>query len=67
MIRGRDMKIKGRWLILTGDVVVAGVFAAFGLKLSTQTQHIRSLIDGTVVARNVDVGQTVAASHRTVR
>src|SRR5256712_2694475 len=39
------MKIKGRWLILAGVVVVAGLFIAFGLSRTTQAQHFTAKVE----------------------
>src|SRR3984893_10630891 len=39
------MKIKSRWLILAGVVVVAGLLAAFGLNRSTQAQHFTAKVE----------------------
>src|SRR5437867_7905321 len=39
------MKIKSKWLILAGLVVVAGLFAAFGLNHNTQAQHVTAKVE----------------------
>src|SRR6266700_4043368 len=39
------MKIKSKWLILAGLVVVAGLFAAFGLNHNTQAQHFTAKVE----------------------
>src|SRR6266704_3631333 len=39
------MKIKSKWLILAGLVVVAGLFAAFGLNHTTQAQHFTAKVE----------------------
>src|SRR2546430_17504864 len=39
------MKIKSKWLILGGVVVVAGVFAAFGLNHNGQPQHFTAKVE----------------------
>src|SRR5438105_5095198 len=39
------MKIKSKWLILAGVVVVAGVFAAFGLNHNNAPQHFTAKVE----------------------
>src|SRR5437660_9597414 len=39
------MKIKSKWLILGGAVVVAGVFAAFGLNHNNAPQHFTAKVE----------------------
>src|SRR6266699_1559907 len=39
------MKIKSKWLILASLVVVAGLFAAFGLNHNTQAQHFTAKVE----------------------
>src|SRR2546421_3031612 len=39
------MKIKSKWLILGGVVVVAGVFAAFGLNHNNAPQHFTAKVE----------------------
>jgi len=68
------MKVKGRWLILAGLLVAAGLFAAFGLNRSAQVQNFtakmeRGEIDDVVEATGtinavitVQVGSQVSGS-----
>src|SRR4029077_2546263 len=44
-IQGPYMKIRGRLLILAGVVVVAGLFAAFGLTRNTQVQNFTAKVE----------------------
>src|SRR2546430_3376427 len=39
------MKIKSKWLILAGAVVVAGLFAAFGLNHNNAPQHFTAKVE----------------------
>ncbi len=39
------MKIKGKWVILAGAVVVAGLFAVFGLNRGAQAQHFTAKVE----------------------
>src|SRR5207244_12144698 len=39
------MKIKSKWFILGGAVVVAGVFAAFGLNHNNAPQHFTAKVE----------------------
>src|SRR5438552_18312449 len=39
------MKIRSKWLILGGAVVVAGVFAAFGLNHNNAPQHFTAKVE----------------------
>jgi HlyD family secretion protein len=55
------MKIRGRWLILAGVVVVAGLFAAFGLNRSTQAQHFTAKVERGEINDVVEATGTINA------
>jgi len=55
------MKIKSRWLILTGVVVVAGLLAAFGLNRSTQAQHFTAKVERGGIDDVVEATGTINA------
>jgi HlyD family secretion protein len=55
------MKIRGRWLILGGVVVVAGLLAAFGLNWSTQAQHFTAKVERGEIKDVVEATGTINA------
>src|SRR6266851_1581824 len=55
------MKIKSKWLILAGLVVVAGLFAAFGLNHSTQAQHFTAKVERGEIHDVVEATGTINA------
>jgi len=55
------MKIKGRWVILAGVVVVAGLFAAFGLNRSAQAQHFTAKVERGEIDDVVEATGTINA------
>jgi HlyD family secretion protein len=55
------MKIKSRWLILAGVVVVAGLLAAFGLNRSTQAQHFTAKVERGEIDDVVEATGTINA------
>jgi HlyD family secretion protein len=55
------VKIKGRWLILAGAVVVAGLFVAFGLNWSTQAQHFTAKVERGEINDVVEATGTINA------
>ncbi|MHB8608971.1 MAG: efflux RND transporter periplasmic adaptor subunit [Candidatus Acidiferrales bacterium] len=55
------MKKKGRWLILAGVVVVAGLFAAFGLNRSTQVENFTAKVERGEIDDVVEATGTINA------
>ncbi len=55
------MKIRGRWLILAGVVVVAGLFAAFGLTRNTQVQNFTAKVERGEIDDVVEATGTINA------
>jgi HlyD family secretion protein len=55
------MKIRSRWLILAGVVVVAGLVVAFGLNRSTQAQHFTSRVERGEIDDVVEATGTINA------
>jgi HlyD family secretion protein len=55
------MKIKSRWLILAGAVVVAGLFANFGLNRSTHAQHFTAKVERGEINDVVEATGTINA------
>ena len=55
------MRVKGRWLVLTGVVVVAGLFAVFGLNRSTQAQHFTAKMERGGIDDVVEATGTINA------
>src|SRR5713101_3241297 len=55
------MKIKSKWLILAGLVVVAGLFAAFGLNHNTQAQHFTAKVERGEIHDVVEATGTINA------
>ncbi|HEY6386796.1 MAG TPA: efflux RND transporter periplasmic adaptor subunit [Candidatus Acidoferrum sp.] len=55
------MKIKGRWLILAGAVVIAGVFAVFGLNRNAQAQHFTAKVERGEIDDVVEATGTINA------
>src|SRR3984893_14752899 len=55
------MKIKSRWLILTGVVVVAGLLAAFGRNRGTQAQHFTAKVERGGIDDVVEATGTINA------
>jgi HlyD family secretion protein len=55
------MKIKSKWLILTGVVVLAALFAAFGLNRSDQPQHFTAKVERGDVHDVVEATGTINA------
>jgi HlyD family secretion protein len=55
------MKIRGRWLILAGIVVVAVLFAAFGLNRTTQAQHFTAKVERGEIDDVVEATGTINA------
>jgi HlyD family secretion protein len=55
------MKIKGRWLILTGVAVVAGIFAAFALNRGTQVQNFTAKVERGEIDDVVEATGTINA------
>src|SRR5881296_723112 len=55
------MKIKSKWLILAGLVVVAGLFAAFGLNHNTQAQHVTAKVERGEIHDVVEATGTINA------
>src|SRR6266566_2346966 len=55
------MKIKGKWVILAGAVVVAGLFAVFGLNRSTQAQHLAAKVERGEIRDVVEATGTINA------
>src|SRR6266699_3677241 len=55
------MKIKSKWLILASLVVVAGLFAAFGLNHNTQAQHFTAKVERGEIHDVVEATGTINA------
>jgi HlyD family secretion protein len=55
------MRIKGRWLILAGVVVAAGLFAVFGLNRHTQAQHFTAKVERGEIDDVVEATGTINA------
>ncbi|MFI5098511.1 MAG: efflux RND transporter periplasmic adaptor subunit [Candidatus Acidiferrales bacterium] len=55
------MKIKGRWLMLAGVVVVAGLIIAFGLNRNTQAQHFTAKVERGQIDDVVEATGTINA------
>ena len=55
------MKPKGKWLILAGVAVVAGLFVIFGLNHSTQAQHFTAKAERGDIHDVVDATGTINA------
>ncbi|MGC1613684.1 MAG: efflux RND transporter periplasmic adaptor subunit [Candidatus Acidiferrum sp.] len=55
------MKIKGRWLILAGVVVVAGLFAAFGINRTTQVENFTAKVERGEIDDVVEATGTINA------
>ena len=55
------MKIKGRWLILAGVVVVAGLIVAFALNRNTQAQHFTAKVERGQIDDVVEATGTINA------
>jgi HlyD family secretion protein len=55
------MKIRGRWLILAGVAVVAGLFAAFGLTRNTQVQNFTAKVERGEIDDVVEATGTINA------
>ncbi len=55
------MKLKSKWLILIGAVVLAGLFAAFGLNRSAQAQHFTAKVERGDIHDVVDATGTINA------
>jgi HlyD family secretion protein len=55
------MKTRGRWLILVGVVVIAGLVVAFGLNRSTQAQHFTAKVERGEIDDVVEATGTINA------
>ncbi len=55
------MKIRGRWLILAGVVVVAGLVVAFELNRTTQAQHFTAKVERGEIDDVVEATGTINA------
>jgi HlyD family secretion protein len=55
------MKIRGRWLIIVGVVVVAGLVVAFGLNRNTQAQHFTAKVERGEIDDVVEATGTINA------
>jgi HlyD family secretion protein len=55
------MKIRGRWLILTGVMAAVGIFAAFGLNRNTQAQHFAAKVERGEIDDVVEATGTINA------
>jgi HlyD family secretion protein len=55
------MKIRGRWLILAGVVVVIGLILAFGLNRNTQAQHFTAKVERGEIDDVVEATGTINA------
>jgi len=55
------MKIRGRWLILAGVVVIAGLVVAFGLNRTTQAQHFTAKVERGEIDDVVEATGTINA------
>jgi HlyD family secretion protein len=55
------MKINNKWLIVAGVMVVAGLFATFGLNRSTQAQHFTAKVERGEINDVVEATGTINA------
>src|SRR5215469_2975335 len=55
------MQMKGKWLILAGLVVLAGLFAAFSLKRNTEAQHFTAKVERGEIHDVVEATGTINA------
>ena len=55
------MKTKGRWLIVTGVVIVGVLVVAFGLNRNTQAQHFTAKVERGEINDVVDATGTINA------
>jgi HlyD family secretion protein len=55
------MKIRGRWLILAGVVIVAGLVVIFGLNRNTQAQHFTAKVERGEIDDVVEATGTINA------
>jgi HlyD family secretion protein len=55
------MKLKSKWLVLIGAVVLVGLFAAFGLNRSAQAQHFTAKVERGDIHDVVDATGTINA------
>jgi HlyD family secretion protein len=55
------MKLKGKWLILSGVVVLTGLIAAFGWNRSAQAQHFTAKVERGDIHDVVDATGTINA------
>src|SRR5271166_4357162 len=55
------MKTRGRWLIIAGIVVVAGLFLAFGLNRNKQAQHFTAKVERGEIDDVVEATGTINA------
>jgi HlyD family secretion protein len=55
------MKISNKWLIVAGFVIVAGLFATFGLNRSTQAQHFTAKVERGEINDVVEATGTINA------
>jgi HlyD family secretion protein len=55
------MKLKGKWLILIGVAVLAGLFVVFGLNRNTQAQHFTAKVEQGDIHDVVDATGTINA------
>src|SRR5437588_1898765 len=55
------MKIKGKWVILASAVVVAGLFAVFGLNRGAQAQHFTAKVERGEIDDVVEATGTINA------
>src|SRR5229473_7588293 len=55
------MKTRGRWLILAGVVVVAGLVVAFGLNRNAQAQHFTAKVERGEIDDVVEATGTINA------
>ena len=55
------MKIKAKWIILTGVVIVLGLLAVFSLNRSTQTQHFTATVERGEINDVVEATGTINA------
>src|SRR5271165_4952594 len=55
------MKRTGRWLILAGVLVAAGLFVAFGLNRNTQAQHFTAKVERGEIDDVVEATGTINA------
>ena len=53
------MKVKGKWVILASAVVVAGLFAVFGLNRGAQTQHFTAKVERGAIDNVVEATGTI--------